>query len=85
MKKDYSAPEIVFDSFALNENIASVNSNCDRNLTNQYSGSCGLIFGGRTLFTISATGCIFKVQDGSPVANGMCYHIPTGGNKLFNS
>lgn len=82
MKKEYSAPEIIFDSFALNENIASVNSNCDRNITSAYSGYCGLNFGGRMLFTISAAGCKYKVQDG---AYGMCYHIPTGGNKLFNS
>ena len=85
MKKEYSAPEIIFDSFALNENIASVNSNCDRNITSAYSGYCGLNFGGIVLFTITAAGCKFKVQDGSPAANAMCYHIPTGGNKLFNS
>ena len=85
MKKEYSPPEIIFDSFALNENIASVNSNCDRNLTGHYSGSCGLQFGNRVIFTVAASGCTFKVQDGSPMANGLCYHIPTGGNKIFNS
>ena len=85
MKKEYYAPEIMFDSFMLDESIATVNSNCDRNITNHYSGSCGLNFGGKILFTVAAAGCRYKVQDGSPLANGMCYHIPTGGNKLFNS
>ena len=82
MKKEYSAPEIIFDSFALNENIASVNSNCDRNLTTTYSGTCGMYYGGRVLFTTTAAGCKYKVQDG---AYGICYQIPSGGNKLFNS
>ena len=37
MKKAYSTPDIFFDSFALSENIASVNTNCSRNITTQYS------------------------------------------------
>ena len=85
MKKEYSAPEIIFDSFALSESIANVNMNCTRNITNQYSGDCGLQFGNKIVFTISAAGCKFKIQDGSPMVDGLCYHIPTGDNKIFNS
>ena len=85
MKKEYSTPEIIFDSFALSESIASANMNCTRNVTNQYSGNCGLQFGNKVIFTISAAGCKFKVQDGSPAYNGLCYHILTGDNKVFNS
>ena len=82
MKREYSPPEIIFDSFTLTENIAA---NCTRNITNQYSGSCGLIFGTKILFTYEAAGCKHKVADGSPMANGVCYHIPSGDNRLFNS
>ena len=85
MKKEYSSPEIFFDNFALNVNIANVNMQCSRNITNHYSGDCGLQFGNKIVFTISAAGCKFKIQDGSPMVDGLCYHIPTGDNKLFNS
>ena len=85
MKKEYSTPEIIFDSFALSESIANVNMFCTRNITNQYSGNCGLQFGNKIVFTISAAGCKFKVQDGSPMVDGLCYHVPTGDNKIFNS
>ena len=85
MKKTYSPPDIFFDSFALSENIASANSNCTRNITNMYSNSCGLWFGDKVVFTIAAAGCDFKTQDGSPFFDGLCYHIPTADNRLFNS
>ena len=85
MKRKYSCPDIVFESFSLNENIASVNSNCTRNITNMYSNSCGLWFGDKVVFTIAAAGCDFKTQDGSPFFDGLCYHIPTADNRLFNS
>jgi len=82
MKKEYFTPEIIFDSFALGENIANVNDGCNINLTTAYSGSCGLPFVGNVLFTITATGCKHPVQDGS---NGICYHVPIEGQRLFNS
>lgn len=85
MKREYSPPEIIFDSFALNESIATVNMNCTRNITNMYSGTCGLIFGNRVVFTTTAEGCRYRVQDGSPQVDGLCYHVPTAENKLFNS
>ena len=85
MKKAYSTPDILFESFSLNENIASANTNCTRNITNAYSNTCGLQYGGKVVFTISAQGCIFKVQDGSPMFDGLCYHVPTSDNRLFNS
>ena len=83
MKKAYSTPDILFDSFSLSENIA--NTTCTRNITGQYSGSCGLQFGNRIVFTTSAVGCKFKIEDGSSMLDGLCYHIPTDDNKLFNS
>lgn len=85
MKKAYCAPDIVFESFSLNENIASANTNCTRNITNQYSGSCGLLYGNKIVFTVAAAGCRIKIEDGTPMFDGLCYHVPSGDNKLFNS
>ena len=85
MKKAYSTPDIFFDSFALSENIASVNTNCAHNVTTQYSNICGLWYGETIVFTIAATGCEYPIQDGSPYFDGLCYHIPTDDNRLFNS
>ena len=85
MKKAYTTPDILFDSFALNENIANVNNNCTRNITNQYSGECGMQYGNKIVFTVSANGCRVKIEDGSAMFDGLCYHIPSGENKLFNS
>lgn len=85
MKKAYSTPDIFFDSFSLNENIASANSNCSRNITTMYSNACGLPYGGKIVFTIAASGCKFRVQDGSPMFDGLCYHVPVASSRLFNS
>lgn len=62
-----------------------MNGGCTRNLTNHYQGSCGLEYGNKIIFTVVATGCRVKVQDGSLVFDGLCYQIPGGDNKLFNS
>ena len=85
MKKAYVQPDIIFDSFSLSENVATANANCTRNITNQYSGDCGLQYGNKVVFVQGAGGCHFKVVDGSPMFNGLCYHIPTGDRRLFNS
>lgn len=87
MKRIYGAPDIVFESFALCENIATVNSNCQRNVTTAFSGTCGIPFGDlpEPVFTITASGCKYKATDGSPYYDNLCYHVPTADNKLFNS
>ena len=85
MKKAYSAPDIIFESFSLNENIAASSSNCSRHVTTQTDGVCGLLYGTKIVFTMPVVGCQVKIEDGSPVFDGLCYHIPYGENKLFNS
>jgi hypothetical protein len=85
MKRAYSTPDIVFENFSLNENIASANSNCSRNISNMSSNECGLLYGEKVVFTIAAMGCSFKTQDGNPMFDSLCYHIPTAENRLFNS
>ena len=85
MKKIYTTPDILFEPFSLDENIASTNSNCTRNITNAYAGVCGFPYGNKIIFTTAVAGCQVKLQDGSPIFDGLCYHIPVGENKLFNS
>ena len=45
MKKTYSVPDIMFESFSLNENIAASNGNCARNVNTHTIGVCGLEYG----------------------------------------
>ena len=85
MKKAYSQPDILFESFALSENIASTSTACTRNNSGQYSGTCGFHWGGKIIFTHAASGCFTKITDGSPAYDGICYMIPTNDNRLFNS
>ncbi len=82
MKKTYSKPEIVFDSFSLCTNIAGM---CARPTNTPVSGTCPLIIGGRPLFTQDVGACRFKTEDGNPLYDGVCYHVPTDINSLFNS
>lgn len=82
MKKAYSTPDILFDSFALSQNIAAA---CAQNVNTQYTGVCGVPFGNKMVFTMGTSGCRVKIEDGSPVFNYLCYHIPVDQNKLFNS
>jgi hypothetical protein len=85
MKKAYTRPEIAFESFSLSENIAASSSNCSRKLENLQDGICGYQFGSKVIFTMTTEGCMVKITDGSPLFDGLCYHIPNDNNKLFNS
>lgn len=86
MKKAYNAPEILFESFSMSTNIAA---GCETIIDNPSSGNCGLEFGDLVIFVGDFTGC--KSNDGVVVEgddgnyNGICYHVPTGNNNLFNS
>lgn len=83
MKKKYSKPEIMFESFTLSTNIAG---GCVQS-THEDQG-CGRLFSnGEVVFMIDSTGCATKVvpdQDGDGMWGTYCYHNPTGQN-LFNS
>ena len=76
MKKNYSKPEIVFESFKLSTSIAGTcelfgnqadPTNCE------YDTGIGIIF---------AT-CEYSSQDGTEF--GVCYDVPTGDPKVFGS
>ena len=83
MKKAYSKPEIVFESFTLSTNIAG---DCDIKTNTPSDGKCGVEnnngFDIEVLFITNENGCTTKVQDGY---NGLCYHTPTEDKNLFNS
>ena len=84
MKKTYSHPDILFESFSLCSSIAG--SGCAHNITTQYSGTCAVMFGDKAVFTEQVGNiCAVKVADGSAIFNGLCYHVPTDMNSVFNS
>ncbi|MBQ7300157.1 MAG: hypothetical protein IJW77_09980 [Clostridia bacterium] len=82
MKKAYVKPQIVFEDFSLNTNIAG---DCERIVNNPSEGSCGMpgSMPGLTLFINVETGCNFELN--SEEHDGICYHVPVAGSNLFNS
>ena len=86
MRKTYSKPEIMFESFTLSSNIAG---DCERVVGNPSKGSCGILGnepGIDNLFSSSVKG-----TDGCQMCtdvdnyDGYCYHVPTEDYTLFNS
>ena len=82
MKKSYSQPDIVFESFSLCSSIAA---GCGVKVGVMNNGDCGLPYGNRVVFLENVNGCIWKIQDGSKEFNGLCYHVPIDALSLFNS
>ena len=80
MKKTYSKPDIVFESFSLSTSVAS---NCLIYAPSQPSGIGAIQAGMFTVFQNSTQGCIVQVTTG--VWEGFCYHNPSDFNNLFNS
>ena len=86
MKKTYSAPKILFESFTMSTNIAA---GCESIVGNPTSGTCAFTYvdefaGTVMIFVADSTGCQTTqvVEDGH---NGFCYHQPYESNNLFNS
>lgn len=80
MKKAYKTPDIQFDSFALSTHIAA----CKVHNYTMSNGDCGFQLGSRFLFVEGINGCKTVIEDGS-MYDGLCYHVPTDTNNLFNS
>lgn len=86
MKKCYEAPVIHFEDFSLNMSIAG---NCEAITSNpNQAQSCAYIYedergGSQKVFLENITGCDYKPQGGN--YNGLCYHVPTESNNVFNS
>ena len=82
MKKLYSKPGIVYEDFSISTHIAKT---CDVELGTLNQGECGGVDVGRhqDLFMIAMVGCLKEVDDNG--YNGVCYHHPIDGARLFNS
>ena len=83
MKKIYSKPEVVFESFMVSTSIAA---GCEVDTDQASRGNCGLKFGSYILFVSVETGCNFwNEKNPNESADGICYHNPSENNNLFNS
>lgn len=86
MKKVYSAPQILFESFVMSTNIAG---DCEEKTNLPSNTTCGVEFSdGSSVFMVGMTGCeTFKVEasNGDGEWNGLCYHVPNNEYNLFNS
>lgn len=80
MKKVYSKPDIMFESFIASTNIAACGT--DANLPTK--DVCGLYLNPEeAAFTTAITGCnVYWVDDGT---NGVCYHNSSSSSMLFGS
>lgn len=79
MKKTYIKPDINFDSFEVNTNIAQCTSKA-----NSVQNVCSLTVGRRKIFTSSVADCTYAVQDGENTWS-LCYYVPLGDNNVFGS
>lgn len=88
MKKAYSKPDIFFEDFSLNTNIAA---GCEKT-PSDHTDECGVRWGHIIIFTSSLTACENNpVVEGSTVGNmvkdndGLCYHNPSENFNVFFS
>lgn len=79
MKKTYSAPEILFEDFALS---SSISAGCEFKTRNQTQGSCGYPTRNGNVFIDANTGCDYHEPD---VNDSLCYHVPNEYANIFNS
>lgn len=87
MKREYAKPDILFESFSLSTSIAG---DCEAKTNTSAKGQCGLPSTGLgTVFLDTIEDCSFKVKDGEFLGpgdnDGMCYHVFSQYNNLFNS
>lgn len=81
MKKYYSKPDIVFESFSLSTSIAA---GCEEKPYNN-TDNCGVLFGRKTIFLEDMTGCASKIPNEDPSYNKLCYHVPYENYNVFYS
>lgn len=82
MKKNYSKPDILFESFMLNTNIAA---GCEEKPDTQGDG-CGKQVGRSIIFTDGINdNCNSHITEGKNEFNNICYHNPFETYNLFFS
>lgn len=80
MKKTYSKPDIMFDSFSLCTNIAA---GCETKTPLPKSDACGLPYFNWVIFQTPMQGCTRIAENG--MWDKTCYHVPSESNNLFSS
>lgn len=79
MKKTYSKPQIVFDSFELSQSIAV---GCEY-ISHHTEDTCAYESALGNVFLEGVAACERKEVDGGN--NGICYHVPADNSNLFSS
>lgn len=83
MKRTYSKPDVVFESFSLSTSIAT---GCEVKLNLPTSDGCGYMSqSALVVFLEHVQGCAMKVDNGDPRADGLCYQVPEESWNLFDS
>lgn len=91
MKKSYSKPDIIFESFSLSTSIAG---DCGTKIDTQALNMCAMITGGLAIFLDNMSACKsptdstlmpYPVPEEDGQFNGICYHVPYPTSSLFNS
>lgn len=80
MKKTYSKPNIVFESFSLCTSIAV---GCLIVAPGEKVGTGGVQAGPFVVFQNETQGCVMLIENG--YLNGFCYHNPADYNNLYYS
>lgn len=81
LKKEYTKPDIIFESFALSTSIAA---GCEKKTNTPSLDQCGFKYGPDVVYIDKESGCADIQVDGS-ILDGFCYHNPSDANNLFNS
>jgi hypothetical protein len=80
MKKAYSKPDVLFDSFSMSQSIANA---CEIRANHQ-KGICGVVFTESiTIFNSDARACTLRYEDEQ--YDGLCYHVPHESYNVFQS
>ena len=89
MKKKYTKPQIIFESFTMNTAIAG---DCEKIVGNPAKGTCGVPGSapGENIFSSGISDCFLELDkmhqgDEADQYNGFCYHVPTEAYNFFNS
>ena len=80
MKKTYSKPDILFDSFSISTNVVA---SCEFQTPLPQVDECGVAYFNWVVFQSELQGCNKIAKSGT--WDAMCYHQPTETNNLFTS
>lgn len=92
MKKVYSAPDILFESFVMSTNIAGDCEILPTDWLQSNYNSCGHVYGDYIIFGTDLGGCNGSGDayrqvnpDSGYFKDSYCYHVPSVESNIFNS